>query len=83
MEITMNNKKEIKEFKQLNLNNNNDITDQFIDCEIIRLKNEIIQLEDNLLITNQSNNIEKIKNEIQKNKIKLKTLRHNQRRLKQ
>ena len=79
----MNNKKEIKEFKQLNLNDNNDITDQFIDCEIIRLKNEIIQLEDNLLITNQSNNIEKIKNEIQKNKIKLKTLRHNQRRLKQ
>ena len=43
MEITMNNKKEIKEFKQLNLNDNNDITDQFIDCEIIRLKNEIIQ----------------------------------------
>ena len=79
----MNNKKEIKEFKQLNLNDNNDITDQFIDCEIIRLKNEIIQLENNLLTTNQSNNIEKIKNEIQKNKIKLKTLRHNQRRLKQ
>lgn len=73
----MKNQKEIKQLKQLVLDNDLP-TIEFINCEIIRLKNENINLENSL-----SNNIEKIKNEIQKNKMKLKTLIHNQRRLKQ
>lgn len=77
----MKNQKEIKQLKQLVLDNDLP-TIEFINCEIIRLKNENINLENSLSNTEQ-NNIEKIKNEIQKNKMKLKTLIHNQRRLKQ
>ena len=69
----MKDQKEIKQLKNLSLNTDV-MNKEYIETEISRLQNENEMLS-------QLNITDKIRSDIQKNKNKLKTLIHNQRRL--